>query len=330
MKLIITGGRQSNSSLSYFNKEWSNGIYGVIYEYDIKNDSLLEKVKYKTPLEFRAKENFSISFKSGSIHNNKLYITTLTEVLIYSLPEYNLEERISLKLFNDLHHVINHKNDLYIVVTGLDIVIRYSLSEKKVLCIYNCFPEIETWNRFDKNKDYRKINTTKPHFSHPNHVTIQNNKLFITRYKQQDVLVYSLDGKIIDNIILNEGIPHDGCVFKNKFIYTVVNGKIIEINKNNFNEKKIFDLNKFQKDNKSLGWCRGFQKIDSNNYVGFSRIRPTKFIENVKWLGNKLSDKVKLKMPTRLVCYNKNYSRLIKEINLEDYRINWIFSILKN
>ena len=73
---------------------------------------MLEKVKYKTPLEFRAKENFSISFKSGSIHNNKLYITTLTEVLIYSLPEYNLEERISLKLFNDLHHVINHKNDL--------------------------------------------------------------------------------------------------------------------------------------------------------------------------------------------------------------------------
>lgn len=102
------------------------------------------------------------------------------------------------------------------------------------------------------------------------------------------------------------------------------------MNKNNFNEKKIYDLNKFQKDNKSLGWCRGYQKIDSRNYVGFSRIRPTKFIENVKWLGNKLSDKVKLKMPTRLVCYDKNYSRLIKEINLEDYGINWIFSILKN
>ena len=130
--------------------------------------------------------------------------------------------------------------------------------------------------------------------------------------------------------ILNQGIPHDGCIFNNKFIYTVVNGKIIEINKNNFNEKKIIDLNKFQNDNKSLGWCRGFQKIDSKNYVAFSRIRPTKFIENVKWLGNKLSDKVKLKMPTRLVCYDENYSRLLKEINLEDYGINWIFSILKN
>ena len=136
------------------------------------------------------------------------------EVLIYSLPKYILEERISLKIFNDLHHVIKHNNDLYIVVTGLDIVVRYSLSKKKVLFIYNCFPEVDTWNRFDKKKDYRKINTTKPHFSHPNHVTIYNDKLYITRYKQQDVLVYSLQGKIINNIILNQGIPHDGCIFK--------------------------------------------------------------------------------------------------------------------
>ena len=131
MKLIITGGRQSNSSLSYFNKEWSNGICGVVYEYDTKNNNLEEKVNYETPLKFRPKENFSISFKSGSIYENKLYITTLTEVLIYSLPKYILEERISLKIFNDLHHVIKHNNDLYIVVTGLDIVVRYSLSKKK-------------------------------------------------------------------------------------------------------------------------------------------------------------------------------------------------------
>ena len=36
-----------------------------------------------------------------------------------------------------------------------------------------------------------------------------------------------------------------------------------------------------------------------------SRIRPTKFVENIKWLGSKLSNKVKLKMPTRIECYNE-------------------------
>ena len=329
MKLIITGGRQSESSLSYFNKEWSNGICGVIYEYDSEDKTLVEKVNYQTPLKFRPKKNFSISFKSASIFNNKLYITSLTEVLVYTLPNYKLEERISLKIFNDLHHVIRYKNDIFIVITGLDIVARYSLSKKKILCVYNCFPEIDTWNRFDKQKDYRKINTTKPHLCHPNHVTIHDDKLFITRYKQQDVLVYSLEGKIIDTIILNEGIPHDGSIFNNKLIYTVVNGKIIEINKNNLKETEIINLNKFEKKGRSLGWCRGFQQLDDKNYVGFSRIRPTKFIENVKWLGNKLTNEVKLKKPTRLVCYNKNYSKILKEINLEKLGINWVFSILK-
>ena len=33
MKLIITGGRQSDSNLSYFYKEWNNGIEGVIFDY---------------------------------------------------------------------------------------------------------------------------------------------------------------------------------------------------------------------------------------------------------------------------------------------------------
>ena len=103
MKLIITGGRQSNSSLSYFNKEWSNGICGVVYEYDTKNNNLEEKVNYKTPLKFRPKENFSISFKSGSIYENKLYITTLTwkkcmkkKYMILSLVKWMRYQKFSL------------------------------------------------------------------------------------------------------------------------------------------------------------------------------------------------------------------------------------------
>ena len=69
--------------------------------------------------------------------------------------------------------------------------------------------------------------------------------------------------------------------------------------------------------------------MDSLNYVGYSRIRPTKFVENIKWLGSKLTDKVKLKMPTRIECYNENYSKIENTIDLENYKMNWVFSILK-
>ena len=329
MKLIITGGRQSDSNLSYFNKEWNNGIEGVIFEYDTVHKKIEEKITYKTPEKYRPKKNYSISFKSGSIHNNHLYVTTLTEVLIYTLPEYKLIEIISLNIFNDLHHVVFYERNLFIVITGLDLVIKYSLDEKKIKTFYNCYPEIKTWEKFDKDLDFRKINTTKPHLSHPNHVTVFQNKVFITRYKQKDVLIFSMNGKVLDKIDLNKGIPHDGGIFKDNFIYTTVNGNIIKVNKKKFSIREIIDLNIHENDGRSLGWCRGYEKTDSDNYVGFSRIRPTKFVENIKWLGNKITDKVKLKMPTRIVCYNKDFSKINETINLEDYKMNWIFSILK-
>ncbi len=329
MKLIITGGRQSDSKLSYFNKEWNNGIEGVVLEYDTISKSIEEKFTYITPEKFRPLKNFSISFKSGAIYKNKLFLTTLTEVLIIKLPNYEILDIISLKIFNDLHHVIHHKGDLFIVITGLDLVIRYSLSEKKIKTYYNCYPEIDTWKKFDKEVDYRKFNTTKPHSSHPNHVSIINNQVYVTRYKQQDVLIFSLDGKIINKIPLNYGIPHDGLLFNDKMIYTTVNGKIIYVNKKNQKVDKLFDLNIHERSGRSLGWCRGFQKVKSVNFVGFSRIRPTKFVENIKWLGSKVSDKLKLKMHTRIVFYNNNFSKILDSIDLEKSKMNWVFSILK-
>ena len=329
MKIIISGGRQSKSSLSYFNKEWSSGVSGVIFEYDTDSKKIEEMFNYETPKKYRAEKDYSISFKSGSIDNNKLYITTLTEILIIGLPNYKLIEKISLNLFNDLHHVVHEKNFLYIVVTGLDLVLQYDLIKKRVSNYYNCFREADTWDRFDKNKDYRKLNTTKPHFSHPNHVTIHNNKVYITRYKQEDVLVYEKKGKYIGNIKLGNGIPHDGSIFKNEFIYTTVTGKIIKVDIRKEKINKIIDLNKFAKDNSSLGWCRGYNSAKNLNYVGFSRIRPTKFIENIKWLGSKINDKYKLKMPTRVEIYDNKYSKIIDTIELERVGLNWVFSILK-
>ena len=140
--------------------------------------------------------------------------------------------------------------------------------------------------------DYRKINTTKPHFSHPNHVTIFNKKLYITRYKQQDVIVYKLNGDYLRTIELNNGIPHDGSIFNDEFIYTTVSGKIIKVNKKNESIKDIIDLNKFAVDDCSLGWCRGYNFCNDVNY-------------------------------------NKNFSKIVDTIELEKVGLNWIFSILK-
>ena len=40
------------------------------------------------------------------------------------------------------------------------------------------------------------------------------------RYKQQDTLIFSMEGKVLDKINLNKGIPHDGAIFNESLIYT--------------------------------------------------------------------------------------------------------------
>ena len=60
-------------------------------------------------------------------------LSFLTLLTIYSCTAVGpLIERISLNIFNDLHHVVFYERNLFIVITGLDLVIKYSLDEKKI------------------------------------------------------------------------------------------------------------------------------------------------------------------------------------------------------
>ena len=65
MKIIISGGRQSKSSLSYFNKEWSSGVSGVIFEYDSDSKKIEEMFTYETPKNIELKKIIVYLLKVG-------------------------------------------------------------------------------------------------------------------------------------------------------------------------------------------------------------------------------------------------------------------------
>ena len=50
--------------------------------------------------------------------------------------------------------------------------------------------------------------------------------------------------------------------------------------------EQIIDLNQMTpRSGQVLGWCRGVLPIDERYvWVGFTRVRPTKFVENVAWI----------------------------------------------
>ena len=329
MKFIILGGSQKGSS-EFFAEEWSHYNKAIILEIDIDNGEVSKKIEYVSPDKVRASSNSGILFKSGAYKNNNLFCCTPTEILVYKLPNYKLINYLSKRTFNDLHHVTPHsKEGMLVASTGLDLVQHISddgqiLSEWNVL---NPNKQDSTWEKFSRNIDYRKVPTTKPHLVHPNFICEYDDDFYVTRFEQRDVIALK-SGKTF-NIDIER--PHDGLIENNIGVYTTVNGHVVFLD---IIQNKIIcnlDINKLYPDNSVLGWCRSICKVDDEHYlVGFSSLRPTKFVNNLKWLKNKLlTNNRKKSLPTRIILINIKKNQIINEFNLNDYDCNVIFSIIK-
>ena len=65
-----------------------------------------------------------------------------------------------------------------------------------------------------------------------------------------------------------------------------------------------------------LGWARGLHVDGTYTWVGFSRIRPTKFRENVGWVLQRL----KRDFGTHVGCYDLRTGESVGQFNVEPLR----------
>ena len=164
----LLGGRQKKLRLKK-EEEWNLYEAALIVELNVDSSEARTRVEYHTPPDARASENASHLFKAGTIVGNTLYSCTSTEVLVFRLPDFSQIGYISLPCFNDLHHVAPARDGaLLVVTTGLDMVVKVTPAGE----VLNYWPVLneELWTRFSKAVDYRKVESTKPHMSHPNFV----------------------------------------------------------------------------------------------------------------------------------------------------------------
>jgi hypothetical protein len=321
-RLYISGGRQRRTVFRNL-EEWQSSEQALLIELDPSTNKSRACIEYVSPPEACANELPAILFKAASLHANKLYACTSTEVLIYELPGFRLLHYVSLPCFNDLHHVCpTHRGTLLIAVTGLDMVVEITpggeiLREWSVL-------GGDPWQRFSRQIDYRKVSSTKPHQSHPNHVFELDGEVWITRLEQRDAICLTSPELRIDIAIQR---PHDGYVFGDRIYFTTVDGHIVFANRKTLQIDRTIDLNQMSRQNSQvLGWCRGVLPLDERRFwVGFTRVRPTKFIENVAWIKNGGTD---LHKPSHLALYDLELGRCEQEIDLEPHGIGVVFSIL--
>lgn len=324
-RFYITGGTQRKGANA--ETEWFSYAEAIILELDTEDNSLRRVASYVTPPENRPdEENCNIVFKAGTIHDGKFHICTQTEIVSYSLPEMKLSSVVSHPWFNDMHHVtVNERGNFLVANTGLDMVAEVS-PDGEALREYPVLDE-DIWERFDRDRDYRKVLTTKPHLAHPNYVFEYDGEIWASRLIQKDAVCVTAAGRTIGPMV---SMVHDGNIEGDDIYFTSVNGHVSIAELATGNVKSVYDLSALSNSDKTLGWCRGLHVLDRDRVlVGFSRLRPSKFKENLSWVKHRmgLHDNAG-RMPTRVACYNLTDSVLEWEVDLEPDGMNAVFSIL--
>jgi hypothetical protein len=317
----VVGGRLRSTMFRKL-EEWQACEQALLIELDPATNQSKVRLEYVSPPELCANDSPTVQFKSATLRGNKLYACTSTEVLIYDLPSFKLTRSISLPCFNDLHHVYpSERGTILVVVTGLDMVVEVAITGE-VLREWSVIGE-DTWARFSRRTDYRLVPTTKPHRSHPNHVFELDGEVFVTRFQQRDAICLTKRGRRIDLAVQS---PHDGYVVANKIYFTTVDGHIVIANKTTLQVEETIDLNTMSgQSGQILGWCRGVLPLDERwLWVGFTRVRPTRFIENVAWLKRGASRH----KPSHIALYDLKVRKCDREIELEPHGIGVIFSLL--
>jgi len=320
--LYVLGGRQRRLLLKK-EEEWNLYEAAIILEIDLESGSVKTLVEYKTPLEASAGENSSSVFKSGTLIGDRLYACTSTELLVFQLPQFQVVKYISIPCFNDVHHVApGSDGSLLVANTGLDMVVKLT-AEGDVLRYWNVLGE-DPWSLFSSERDYRKVDSTKPHRSHPNFVFELEGEIWVTRFRQRDAICLSDPHKRIEIAIES---PHDGLVTEDRIYFTTVDGRVVIVDRNSLRIEMVVDLKEIDGQGCILGWCRGILPLDDRCcWIGFTRVRKTQLHENVLWVKKLLHDGV-TERPTHITLYDLVDRKSLREINLETHGMNVVFSM---
>jgi len=323
--LYAVGGRQK-SNVDERTSEWHQYGTAVIVTVDLDSGRIETKVEYVSPPEAcAADDDPSITFKTATLENGKLFAPTQTEILVYDLPSFTRSRYVSLPCFNDVHHARPGANQTLLVAnTGLDMVVE--VGSDGGVCREWGVIDADPWSRFSRDIDYRKVVSTKPHRSHPNHVILMGDEIWATRCNQYDIRC--LTEPAYDPIPISETYIHDGLVRDNEAYFTAVRGEIVIVDLAERVVRRRIDLNKVASDGPPLGWCRGIELLDDRHaVVGFSRLRPTKWRQNVRWVKRQLGGSGAGLLPTRLAVVDLQTETLVREVDLESGGMNVVFSI---
>ena len=292
---------------------------GLVLEVETLSGEVSVCFEYDSPAEVLGGQDAAISLQASTIEGDRLYTCTETEVMVYAIPQFELLDYVSLPCFNDVHHVRpSPSGNIALANAGLEMVLEMT-SEGEIIRAWNALGE-DPWAHVDPEVDYRKV-STKPHQAHPNYIFYLGSELWATRFHQGDAISLEESDRSIQ---LSDERVHDGLLHDGKLYFTTVDGTIVVADAERLEVIERIDLAAFSDERMLLGWCRGVLVDGPRLWVGFSRIRPTQFRENVSWVARGF----RRGKPTHLACYDLERRTCLTEIDLEPVGLSALYSIL--
>lgn len=231
----------------------------------------VHRVEYRSPPQHLG-DGLSVRFTGGCPYRGLWYQTSSTEIIAYRTADWAVERVISHPSFNDLHGLLVEDDGIVLVNTGLEMI-QFLTHEGEIVREVN-FGGTPTWERFDRSFDYRRIGTTKPHDVHVNHVFRLDGSYWVTRCLRRDAVRLE-DHR--DRIDIGVGQPHDG-ILRGDFLYfTTTNAHLVVVNARTRRIEDVLDLNALNAGGGQIGWCRGLEVDGDHAFVGFTRLRRSKW-----------------------------------------------------
>lgn len=106
-------------------------------------------------------------------------------------------------------------------------------------------------------------------------------------------------------------------------LFTTVDAKVVIADTRTLTVTEVIDLREMHDKDLLLGWCRGLLLDGDRLWVGFSRMRPTRFRENVAFLKNGFRHY----LGTHVACYDLRERRCVAQIDTEAVGLNAVFGV---
>lgn len=323
--LLITGGVLRPNGF-----ELGEGKYygcAKLLKLDLESGGVAELLSVDQGNENFPDEHPNLEFTVGDVEGDTLWLTTDTEVRRYRYPTLELLSTYSFPFFHNIHSVAVHGEELYVTSTGLDLVAALNKANGSVLRLINAEGK-PTWHRFSEHTDYRKVHSTRPHDCHPNYVFWVNGEPWVTRCTQEDTVCLSDFSKRIDISGPRRPISvHDGLVKDEKIYFTTVDGAIVVVDSRTLAVIDTIELHALEGFGGVRGWCRGIYIDGHIIYVGFSRLRKTRKLEKIRWVGRLLS-KGNVLETASILAIDLTCKKIVNEYPVPAGMIDAIYSIL--